>query len=432
MAGDIQTDPCAGRSFWWPTLPRVLGLVAVVMCAAALAWLVLTPDAARAAEGGLIMEAECGQPKGTGGFQLCGWIDPRGATVTGCVFEYGAGPSYGREAPCSPSPPYSGENPVEVTALIYGFAGGAKYHYRLIVKGEKGIERGPDRVFTTPPLPPVVSDESVSSVSPQDAVFAARVESEGADTSYQVQIAKSPACLPPPGLGYTTCSETETGDLPGGRIPAGSSVSVSLDLAASGTTLQPRSTYEVRMVAANSAASSGVDGEPIWFTTPEGSAEIAREEAERQEVQKHQEEAAAAHARQEEETATIANRLREEAAGSAYLGTASSSSTSHVGELGGELNGNDSHSAATVIETVRVSASRLVLSLDTQRPGEVTISGRGLRTKRARVVADQSRIDVLLTKAGRDLRKHHRRIEVIVDTTAPGTARVRDSITIRL
>jgi hypothetical protein len=77
-------------------------------------------------------------------------VNPNGANVTECAFEYGTTTSYGFDAPCS-SLPRSGSSPVAVSGAVAGLAAGTTYHYRISAANVDGTGKGADRVFTTLP-----------------------------------------------------------------------------------------------------------------------------------------------------------------------------------------------------------------------------------------------------------------------------------------
>ncbi len=64
---------------------------------------------------------------------LQGTVNPRGAPVTSCVFEYGTTGAYGQSVACAQSPGQigSGASPVSVSADIAGLQPGVLYHFRL-------------------------------------------------------------------------------------------------------------------------------------------------------------------------------------------------------------------------------------------------------------------------------------------------------------
>lgn len=106
-----------------------------------------------------------GQHAGTVG----GNVNPEGAEVTRCVFEYGTSTSYGSETPCAPSAVGSGTDAVEIGANLTNLSPGTTYHYRLSATSAGGTAHGGDQTFSTladtcdsnaalcppPPQPPV-------------------------------------------------------------------------------------------------------------------------------------------------------------------------------------------------------------------------------------------------------------------------------------
>jgi Bacterial Ig-like domain len=92
-------------------------------------------------------------------------VDPEGAGVSDCRFEYGTTLSYGESIECgfvsefSAFPP-SGTTAVPVFARIYALSPSTTYHFRIVALGEGGTAAGADQTFTT--LPPWVFNEGVS------------------------------------------------------------------------------------------------------------------------------------------------------------------------------------------------------------------------------------------------------------------------------
>ena len=93
------------------------------------------------------------QPGKAVGVTLSGTVNPSGAKVTACRFEFGLSNSYGSQAPCS-SFPTSGSSPVGVSASLPAsqLAPGSIYHYRLAASDEEGeTVYGQDETFVTAP-----------------------------------------------------------------------------------------------------------------------------------------------------------------------------------------------------------------------------------------------------------------------------------------
>jgi hypothetical protein len=90
-------------------------------------------------------------------------VDPAGAGIGACSFEYGVTSSYGQSVECGfvsgiGAFPPSGTDAVPVFARIYGLRPGTSYHFRVVAQGEGGTGVGGDETFTT--LPPFVFNEA--------------------------------------------------------------------------------------------------------------------------------------------------------------------------------------------------------------------------------------------------------------------------------
>jgi phospholipase C len=75
-------------------------------------------------------------------------VNPDGANVTECRFEYGTIQSYGASVPCASSPG-SGTSPVAVSAEVSGLSAGTAYHVRVVATNAGGTSYGPDMAFTS-------------------------------------------------------------------------------------------------------------------------------------------------------------------------------------------------------------------------------------------------------------------------------------------
>jgi len=81
-------------------------------------------------------------------------VEPSGASVSGCYFEYGTSGSYGNQIECgfvseiNAFPP-SSTAAVPVFARIYGLSPGTTYHFRIVAVGEGGTAYGDDQTFST-------------------------------------------------------------------------------------------------------------------------------------------------------------------------------------------------------------------------------------------------------------------------------------------
>ncbi len=97
---------------------------------------------------------------------IYGSLDPEGAAVESCDFEYGDRSSYGQSVECGflsealTAFPPAATSAVPVFARIYGLRANTTYHFRLVALGEGGTGDGADQTFTT--LPPWLFNETGS------------------------------------------------------------------------------------------------------------------------------------------------------------------------------------------------------------------------------------------------------------------------------
>lgn len=80
---------------------------------------------------------------------LSGSVDPLGAALTECVFEYGTSSAYGAAVPCASLPAPAG-GPQFLSAAVAGLRPNTTYHYRLLARSASGAGVGADVAFTTP------------------------------------------------------------------------------------------------------------------------------------------------------------------------------------------------------------------------------------------------------------------------------------------
>lgn len=90
--------------------------------------------------------------------RLEGTVNPEGADVEDCRFEYGPSTKYGFQAPCVPSGPELGfgttPEPVHGEAELELLKPSTTYHYRVVASNLAGTAKGDDKTFTTKPAPP--------------------------------------------------------------------------------------------------------------------------------------------------------------------------------------------------------------------------------------------------------------------------------------
>jgi hypothetical protein len=79
---------------------------------------------------------------------IAGVVDPNGAALADCHFEYGTTSAYGSVAPCASLPAPTG-GAQQVFAQISGLEGNTTYHYRVIAATAGGTGVGGDQAFAT-------------------------------------------------------------------------------------------------------------------------------------------------------------------------------------------------------------------------------------------------------------------------------------------
>jgi hypothetical protein len=138
---------------------------------------------------------------------LHGKVNPDGAEVSECRFEYGTTTAYGQSAPCTPAPG-SGTSAVEVAASVAGLTPNTTYHFRISATNAGGTSTGSDQTFKTLPNPPTVLSEVASAVTQTSATLNASVNPNGGEVSackfeYGTSTAygQSAPCTPAPGSG---------------------------------------------------------------------------------------------------------------------------------------------------------------------------------------------------------------------------------------
>ncbi len=136
-------------------------------------------------------------------------VNPEGANVSDCHFEYGTTALYGTSVPCS-SLPGSGESPVAVSASLSlgALSENTTYHYRIVATNTSGTSYGSDVSFTTLPNAPAVVTEAASSVTQTSATLNGSVNPQGGNVSScsfeygtTESYGSSVACSPSPGAG---------------------------------------------------------------------------------------------------------------------------------------------------------------------------------------------------------------------------------------
>jgi hypothetical protein len=179
---------------------------------------------------------------------LQGSVNPEGAKVDSCEFEYGTTTAYGQIAECEPGAGALGEGTeaVPVSAKLSGLASGTTYHYRLVASDAYGTNAGVDQTFVTPG--PTISEEQVNYVEATHATLAAQIDANGDETTYHFEYDTRP-------YGEGEVAHGTSLPVPSASIGSGRS---GVPVSVRAQDLQPGTAYYYRAVA---------DGEPLG--TPE-------------------------------------------------------------------------------------------------------------------------------------------------------------------
>jgi WD40-like Beta Propeller Repeat len=183
-----------------------------------------------------------------------GTVNPEGATVTECGFEYGPTEEYGQSIPCQESVG-SGVAAVGVHARLQGLKGGTTYHYRVFARNSAGVLRAEDGTFATSPTA-LVEEVAARDVTASTAELVAKINPEGLGAHYRFEYGTSTA--------YSTSVPVPDQD-----IGAGSS-GVEVSQAISG--LQPNTTYHFRVVATDANGATESIDHTFVFLVPEHAA----------------------------------------------------------------------------------------------------------------------------------------------------------------
>jgi phospholipase C len=89
-----------------------------------------------------------GSSVGSSAATLNATVNPNGAAVSACRFEYGPSLPYASSAPCTSSPG-SGESAVAVSASVSALQPHTTYHYRIVATNEAGTSYGDDETLQT-------------------------------------------------------------------------------------------------------------------------------------------------------------------------------------------------------------------------------------------------------------------------------------------
>jgi len=121
-----------------------------------------------------------------GAVTVSGVVNPEGAPVGECEFEYGTSTEYDHSAPCEEAVG-SGTGEVTVHAHLEGLQGGSVYHYRLLAgNAAVGTLSGEDQEVLTSSVA-VIDSASAVNVTTGSALLRASINPRGLDTTYHFE-----------------------------------------------------------------------------------------------------------------------------------------------------------------------------------------------------------------------------------------------------
>jgi len=196
-----------------------------------------------------------------------GKVNPEGAELERCRFEYGLTIPYENSVPCAESNAQvgSGTAPVSVEAPITGLVGGATYHFRLrAATSRPGVEGhealSDDGTFETLAIP-TIDEAGVEALTATTATLKAKIDPHGLDTRYRFQYG--------PCATASTCTTSPYPDeAPAGGEDIGSGTAdVSRTALIEG--LEPNLTYHFRVLATSTnGTATGPQHTFVFLTQP--------------------------------------------------------------------------------------------------------------------------------------------------------------------
>jgi hypothetical protein len=120
-----------------------------------------------------------GEPTSSG-VSVSGSVNPNGAQVEECEFQYGTTKTYGSQAKCSASPG-AGNSAVPVSAQLTGLDPGQVYYYRLVATSAGGPGDGDPQSFKAPAAAPTVITGSAENLTSSSASVNGSVDPNGAE-----------------------------------------------------------------------------------------------------------------------------------------------------------------------------------------------------------------------------------------------------------
>jgi hypothetical protein len=114
---------------------------------------------------------------------LNGTVNPNGANVTSCYFDYGTSQSYGISVTAT-SLPGSGLSPVSVTANVSSLTLSTQYNFRVVATNAGGTANGLNQTFTTTALPaPICTTNAADNIADNSARLNGTVNPNGYDVT---------------------------------------------------------------------------------------------------------------------------------------------------------------------------------------------------------------------------------------------------------
>jgi hypothetical protein len=395
----MPNDPQAGRSY--KRLARfvtTLGALSV----AVLSWSCIAPSLAAAALPEEPITETCAGPIVSGGWEMCGTLNPHVSAKVGYYFAYDKGPSCTGPGSFAAAGGEEREGEaVKVSGRMSALEGGTEYTYCLVATNSSGETFGQPISMTTPPATAKPLTEAPAAVTSTSATLEGTLEPAGTRLQYEFETNRGTSCEG----GSTT--PTTTGE---GKVSA----------VVEGLT--PNTVYAFCLTAYSTQGGIAV-GAPMTFTTLESQAE---NESKRRQQQIEAEAIAAARKAQEESAAVAAAKLQEE-----LNAAAAESKLQYEAAIAAQEKIAAGAAASIKIIKVAVSSTTVTVTLGTSQVGSVTISGSGLRATTKIVTAGTSRIKVALTRAGKRDRLHHQRVKLAVQL-AIGDKVVVGSRTVKL
>ncbi|MFL5874260.1 MAG: hypothetical protein ACJ75T_12425, partial [Solirubrobacterales bacterium] len=178
---------------------------------------------------------------------LKGTVNPDGAPLQECFFEYGLTDTYGQTAPCAENPAQIGTSTKAVHADLAGLQPETLYHYRLLATNANTTSpiHGDDRTVKTPSKPAV--EAWSANVGFDEATLKATVNPENSPTTYRIE------------WGVDSTYDQSTAEIAVGSDQTDHAVSLALQ------GLEPGTTYHYRVVATNGIGVT--EGPDLTFNT---------------------------------------------------------------------------------------------------------------------------------------------------------------------